>query len=135
MEAVFLLVVGSTSSQLLAITALTMAVGFSGFAISGKNTTAAICFCLPVSFWSILLMSPAAAALDQQPVVLLWDWCWHTMLHAVDQSLPNEGSSVVPSVMELFPQSAFVSLVLTHDFSPILSLYSHADEPDSWNDA
>ena len=35
MEAVFLLVVGSTSSRLLAITALTLAVGFSGFAISG----------------------------------------------------------------------------------------------------
>lgn len=37
MEAVFLLVVGSTSSRLLAIIALTMAVGFSGFAISGFN--------------------------------------------------------------------------------------------------
>lgn len=36
MEAVFLLVVGSTSSRVLAITALTLAVGFSGFAISGK---------------------------------------------------------------------------------------------------
>jgi hypothetical protein len=35
MEAVFLLVVGSTSSRVLAITALTLAVGFSGFAISG----------------------------------------------------------------------------------------------------
>ena len=36
MEAVFLLVVGSTSSRVLAITALTLAVGFSGFAISGR---------------------------------------------------------------------------------------------------
>jgi len=44
MEAVFLLVVGSTSSQLLAITALTMAVGFSGFAISGNRTVVLPCF-------------------------------------------------------------------------------------------
>lgn len=35
MEAVFLLVVGYTSRQSVAITALTFAVGFSGFAISG----------------------------------------------------------------------------------------------------
>lgn len=43
MEAVFLLVVGSTSSRLLAITALTLAVGFSGFAISGMISFAPIC--------------------------------------------------------------------------------------------
>uniref|UniRef100_T1JUN7 Major facilitator superfamily (MFS) profile domain-containing protein n=2 Tax=Tetranychus urticae TaxID=32264 RepID=T1JUN7_TETUR len=37
MEALFLFVVGSTSSEALAISALTFAVGFSGFAISGFN--------------------------------------------------------------------------------------------------
>lgn len=37
MEAVFLLVVGYTSKEAVAVTALTFAVGFSGFAISGIN--------------------------------------------------------------------------------------------------
>lgn len=37
MEAVFLMVVGSSSSKGIAITALCLAVGFSGFAISGFN--------------------------------------------------------------------------------------------------
>ena len=36
MEAVFLLVVAFTNTPAVAITALTLAVGFSGFAISGK---------------------------------------------------------------------------------------------------
>jgi hypothetical protein len=35
MEAFFLIIVGNTSMETIAITALTFAVGFSGFAISG----------------------------------------------------------------------------------------------------
>lgn len=38
MEAFFLIIVGCTSSESIAITALTLAVGFSGFAISGKSS-------------------------------------------------------------------------------------------------
>lgn len=37
MEAIFLLGVGYTKNRIAAITCLTIAVGFSGFAISGKT--------------------------------------------------------------------------------------------------
>lgn len=42
MEAFFLIIVGCTRTESIAITALTLAVGFSGFAISGKLSLLAI---------------------------------------------------------------------------------------------
>lgn len=61
MEAVFLLGVGYTADTVTAITCLTLAVGFSGFAISGAHT-------LPYSLLTVKLLSHCDASKVPLPV-------------------------------------------------------------------
>lgn len=73
MEAVFLLGVGYTADTVTAITCLTLAVGFSGFAISGAHT-------LPYSLLTVKLLSHCDASKVPLPVGIRVRWV-HPSLH------------------------------------------------------